>query len=66
MNITIKLSDQIRINNSTKDFIHFDVSDGKLNAFKLSNEITRYRNCFQQFRVLNIFKKELSNKTINI
>ena len=66
MNITIKLSDQIRINNSNKDFIHFDVSDGKLRTFKLSNEITRYRNSFQQFRVLNIFKKELSNKTINI
>ncbi len=66
MNITIKLIDQIRINNSNKDFIHFDISNGKLKAFKLSNEITRYRNSFEQFRVLNIFKKELSNKTINI
>ena len=66
MNITIKLSDQIRINNSNKDFIHFDICEGKLKAFKLSNEITRYRNSFQEFRVLNIFKNELSNKTIKI
>ena len=66
MNLKIKLSDQIRIVNSKKDFILFDYdNNNKLTSYQLSNCLD-YRNKFKSWRVLSCIKKELSNKTINI
>lgn len=66
MNLQIKLTDQIRINNSNKDFILFDYdNNSKLTAYQLTNNLD-YKNKFKSFRVLSCVKKELSNKTINI
>jgi hypothetical protein len=66
MNLKIKLSDQIRIINSSKDFILFDYdNNNKLTAYQLSNNLD-YKSKFKTFRVLTCIKKELSNKTINI
>jgi len=66
MQLQIKLSDQIRIINSNKDFILFDYNeDNKLTAYQLTNNLD-YKSKFQSFRVLSCIKKELSNKTINI
>lgn len=66
MNLKIKLTDQVRINNSNKDFILFDYdNDNKLAAYQLTNNLD-YKNKFKSFRVLSCIKKELSNKTINI
>jgi|19_taG_2_1085344.scaffolds.fasta_scaffold79142_2 hypothetical protein len=65
MTITVKLSDQIRLNNSTKDFILFDYdNNNKLTSYQLSNNL-EYRNRFKTFRVLNIFKTQI-NKPLTI
>ncbi len=40
MTITVKLSDQIRLNNSNKDFILFDYdNNNKLTSYQLSNNL---------------------------
>ena len=66
MQLQIKLTDQIRINKSNKDFILFDYdNNNKLTAYQLTNNLD-YKSKFQSFRVLSCIKKELSNKTINI
>ena len=66
MKLQIKLTDQIRINNSNKDFILFDYdNNNKLAAYQLTNNLD-YRKRYKAFRVLSCIKKELSNKTINI
>ena len=65
MTITVKLTDQIRLNNSSKDFILFDYdNDNKLTSYQLSDNL-EYRNRFKTFRVLNIFKKQI-NKPLTI
>ena len=65
MTITVKLTDQIRLNNSNKDFILFDYDNSnKLTSYQLSNNL-EYRNRFKTFRVLNIFKKQI-NKPLTI
>ncbi len=65
MNITVKLKDQIRLNNSNKDFILFDYdNNNKLTSYQLSNNL-EYRNRFKTFRVLNIFKTQI-NKPLTI
>ncbi len=65
MTITVKLSDQIRLNNSSKDFILFDYdNNNKLTSYQLSNNL-EYRNRFKTFRVLNIFKTQI-NKPLTI
>ncbi len=65
MNIKVKLSDQIRLNNSNKDFILFDYdNNNKLTSYQLSNNL-EYRNRFKTFRVLNIFKTQI-NKPLTI
>ncbi len=65
MNITVKLTDQIRLNNSNKDFILFDYdNNNKLTSYQLSNNL-EHRNRFKAFRVLNIFKTQI-NKPLTI
>lgn len=67
MKINININQSRHIITSNKDFIYFDLdkSNNKLTAFKLSNDCLRYRNNFQYWRVLNIFKKEI-NKPLTI
>ncbi len=65
MTITVKLTDQIRLNKSNKDFILFDYdNNNKLTSYQLSNNL-EYRNRFKTFRVLNIFKTQI-NKPLTI
>ena len=66
--IKISLFQLLAINKTKKDFIYFDLdNNNNLTAFKFSNEPLRYRNNFQQYRVLNIFKTEINKpKLINI
>jgi len=66
--IKISLFQLLAINKTNKDFIYFDLdNNNNLTAFKFSNEPLRYRNNFQHYRVLNIFKTEIKKpKTINI
>ncbi len=65
--VSLSFSKQIQINRSNKDFILFDLdNNNKITAYKLTNDLTRYRNNFQHFRILNILKQEINNKEINI
>ena len=67
MKVNINIIQSIQLSTSNKDFIYFDIdnSNNKLTAFKLSNDCLRYRNNFQYWKVLNIFKKEI-NKPLTI
>ena len=67
MKVNINISQSIQLSASNKDFIYFDVdnSNNKLTAFKLSNDCLRYRNRFQHWRILNVFKTEI-NKPLTI
>lgn len=65
--VNLSFAKQVQINRSNKDFILFDLdNNNKITAYKLTNDLTRYRNNFQHFRVLNILKQELNNKQIKI
>jgi hypothetical protein len=68
MNLKIKIQDQIRIINSSKDFLLFDLNKdkNKITCYKLTDDLQRYKKNFEHFRVLSCIKNELSNKTINI
>ena len=64
--IKISLFQLLAINKTNKDFIYFDIdNNNKLTAFKFSNEPLRYRNNFQHYRTINIFKTEI-NKPLTI
>ena len=65
--VNFSFINQVQINRTNKDFILFDINkDNKITAFKLTNDLTRYRNNFQHFRLVDIIKQEINNKQIKI
>jgi len=67
MKLNINFANQVQINRTNKDFILFDINtDNKITAFKLTNDLTRYRNRFQHFRLVEIIKQEINNKQIKL
>lgn len=67
MKLNINFANQVQINRTNKDFILFDINkDNKITAFKLTNNLTRYRNNFQHFRLVEVIKQEINNKQIKI
>jgi len=68
MKLKLNYAQMLTIYRSNKDFILFDYckQTNKLTGYKLTNDLIRYKNNFNSFRVLSCIKKELSNKTINI
>lgn len=68
MNLKIRLQEQIRIINSNKDFILFDLNDekNKITCYKLTNDLQRYKKNFKHFRVVSTLKNEIRNLKIKI
>ena len=67
MKLNINFANQVQINRSNKDFILFDVnSANKITSFKLSNDLSRWRNHFQHFRLVEVIKQEINNKQIKL
>ena len=65
--VTFSFVNQVQINRTNKDFILFDINkDNKITAFKLTNDLTRYRNNFQHFRLVEVIRQEINKKQIKI
>ena len=68
MTINIKYNMLITLATSNKDFLLFDLNDDKdsITAYKLTNDLQRYKKSFQYFRVVSTLKNEIRNLKINI
>ena len=68
MKIKLNFAQMLNIYRSNKDFILFDYckQTNKLTGYKLTNDLIRYKNNFDSFRVLSCIQKEIENKSINI
>ena len=68
MRIKLNFAQMLNIYRSNKDFILFDYckKTNKLTGYKLTNDLLRYKNNFDSFRVLSCIQKEIENKSINI
>ena len=62
--IQINLMQAIKINQSNKDFILFNHSDGKLTEFCLTNDYNRFKKDYQTFRVISCIKTNINTITI--
>ena len=63
MSITIVTPFQaMRIQSSKKTFIIFDTTKGKLTKYILTDDLRRYRDKHSNFRLLGVFKKEVTVK----
>ena len=58
----VSVFDAIRIHKSRKDFILFNIDkDCKIIDFRLTNDLSTFRSHYQQFRLVEIIKKEIEN-----
>lgn len=63
MNYKINIFDMFLISKSKKDFLLFTLNkqETKVLSYMLTNDLTRHRKQFQQFRLLQIVKKQNKN-----
>ena len=68
MKLKLNFAQMLNIYRSNKDFILFDYckQTNKLTGYKLTNDLTRYRNNFQQFRLVEVIKQEINSKQIKL
>ena len=64
MNYKINITRMVLILLSRKDFILFNLDDNntRVTSYKLTNDLKRYRKDYQNFRLLDIVKKQNINK----
>jgi len=59
MNYNIPILDAYKISKTKKDFICFDVQNNKIVRYILTNDLTRHRLTYQQFRLVCEIRKEI-------
>ncbi len=65
--IKINLLTQIKIVNSSKDFICYDLDvNNKITHYKLTNDLRRYKNKYSNFRVLGTLIPSIKNNKITL
>ena len=64
MNYKINITRMVLILLSKKDFILFNLNDNKtkVTSYKLTNDLKRYRKDYENFRLLDLVKKDNINK----
>ena len=64
MNYRINITRMVLILLSRKDFFLFNLNDSKtkVTSYKLTNDLKRYRKDYENFRLLDIVKKQNINK----
>jgi len=64
MNYRINITRMVLILLSRKDFFLFNLNDNKtkVTSYKLTNDLKRYRKDYENFRLLDIVKKQNINK----
>ena len=65
INYNITISQLLKISTTNKDFCFFNIDENnRIKGIKLTNDISRYRNQYTNFRDVNILKKQINNITI--
>ena len=60
MNYNIPILDAYKISKTKKDFICFDIQNNKIVRYILTNDLTGHRLAYQQFRLIDEIRKELT------
>ena len=64
--IKIKVIDLIRLNNSSKQFLLYDLQNNIITNYRLTNNIDNWFKHYKHMTILQELKKELKVLTINI
>tara|TARA_R100000544_G_scaffold5752_1_gene2225 strand:- start:11185 stop:11391 length:207 start_codon:yes stop_codon:yes gene_type:complete len=62
----INLTLLLKLSNTKKAFILFNVENNKITDYILTNDLTRYRLKYQTFKLVEIIKPQISKLTIEI
>ena len=65
-NYKISLTLLIKLSKTKKTFICFNVENNKIKEFVLTNDLIRFRNKYNTFKLVEIIKPKLSKLTIEI
>jgi len=65
-NYKISLTLLIKLSKTKKTFICFNVENQKIKEFVLTNDLIRFRNRYQTFKLVEIIKPTLNKLTIEI
>ncbi len=65
-NYKISLTLLIKLSKTKKTFICFNVENNKITEFVLTNDLIRFRNRYNTFKLVEIIKPTLNKLTIEI
>jgi len=65
-NYKISLTLLLKLSNTKKTFICFNVENNKIKEFVLTNDLIRFRNKYNTFKLVEIIKPKLNKLTIEI
>ena len=65
-NYKISLTLLLKLSKTKKTFICFNVENQKITEFVLTNDLIRFRNRYNSFKLVEIIKPNLKNLTIEI
>ena len=65
--IRINIIQLIKINNSNKDFVLYDLdNNNKITTLKFTDDLSRYRNKYQHFKLTDLLKNKSKNLSIDL
>ena len=65
--IKINIIQLIKINNSNKDFVLYDLdNNNKITTLKFTDDLSRYRNKYQHFKLTDLLKNRSKNLSIDL
>ncbi len=65
-NYKISLTLLLKLSKTKKTFICFNVENNKIKEFVLTNDLIRFRNRYNTFKLVEIIKPKLNKLTIEI
>lgn len=65
-NYKISLTLLIKLSKTKKTFICFNIENNKITEFVLTNDLIRFRNKYNTFKLVEIIKPTLNKLTIEI
>ena len=65
-NYKISLTLLIKLSKTKKTFICFNVENNKIKEFVLTNDLIRFRNKYNTFKLVEIIKPSINKLTIEI
>jgi len=65
-NIKVPVKLLLQLINTKKVFLMYDVKDGTITNYILSNDLIRYRNSYQHFKLTEVIQPQIKNLTIQL